>query len=92
MNRLKKLADESNEIHSLDEYFYLYGCEEMTNFITDECAKIASSDEAIEWYIKDCDTPADRSYALETVGEEDVYHYLDIHMDDIVKAILQKLL
>lgn len=91
MNRLKKLAkEESNEIHSLDEYFYLYGCEEMTNFITDECVKIASSDEAIDWYIKDCDTPADRSYALETVGEEDVYHYLDVHMDDIVNAVLRK--
>jgi hypothetical protein len=91
MNRLRKLAeDKSNEIHSLEDYFNLYSREKIINAITDICIKLATSEDAINWYIKDCDDPSDRSYALSSIGDDDVYKYLDMNIDEVEGDLLKE--
>lgn len=78
----------SEEIHSLNDYYKLYGNDIITNFIFDELLKLATSEDAINWYIQDCHTPIERSTKLERIKTNIIYNYLESRIGDITKDLL----
>ena len=78
----------SEEIHSLNDYYKLYGNDIITNFIFDELLKLATSEDAINWYIQDCHTPIERSTKLERIKTNVIYNYLESRIGDITKDLL----
>lgn len=93
MNRLRKFADEQlsldfdEKINSFDDYLKMYNEKSIADFLLKEYVKLASSDKAIESYIRGYDEPKDRVEVLENLDGCEIF---EINDDGIITKLLNK--
>ena len=93
MNRLRKLADEQlsldfdEKINSFDDYLKMYNENYISDFLLNKYVELASSKDAIDRYIEDCEEQEERVDVLENLNENEI---LDIDSNIIADDLLNK--
>ena len=93
MRRLVKKADEQlsldfdEKINSFDDYLKMYNENYISDFLLNKYVELASSKDAIDRYIEDCEEPEERVDVLENLNENEI---LDIDSNIIADDLLNK--
>ena len=98
MRRLVKKADEQltldfgERINSFDDYLNMYNESNIAEFLLNKYVELATSEDAIDRYIEDCDNPEERVDALENVDENEIFNIdSNIIADDLLNKYKAKL-
>ena len=98
MRRLVKKADEQltldfgERINSFDDYLNMYNESNIAEFLLNKYVELATSENAIKWYIKDCDEPAERVNVLENLDGWEIFGIDDSNVaDDLLNEYKAKL-
>ena len=98
MNRLRKFADEQlsldfdEKINSFDDYLKMYNENYISDFLLNKYVELATSEDAIDRYIEDCEEPEERVDALENVDENEIFNIdSNIIADDLLNKYKAKL-
>jgi hypothetical protein len=79
--------DFDEEINSFDDYLMMYNESYIAEFLLNKYVELATSEEAIKLYIRDCDKPAERVSVLENI---DGYEIFKIDDSEIPNDLLNK--
>ena len=83
--------DFDEKINSFDDYLKMYNENYISDFLLNKYVELATSEDAIDRYIEDCDNPEERVDALENVDENEIFNIdSNIIADDLLNKYKAK--